>query len=51
MLLYISDENNHSSIQGIRKARKIWKHNDLKDLEGILMSNTVKLLCLNLSIV
>ena len=43
-VLYISDEMNHSSIiQGIRhsKARKeIWKHNDLKDLEGILMSNT-----------
>ena len=43
-VLYISDEKNHSSIiQGIRhsKARKeIWKHNDLKDLEGILMSNT-----------
>ena len=43
-VLYISDEMNHSSIiQGIRhsKARKeIFKHNDLKDLEGILMSNT-----------
>ena len=43
-VLYISDEMNHSSIiQGIRhsKARKeIFKHNDVKDLEGILMSNT-----------
>lgn len=42
-IMYISDEDNHSSIiQGIRhsKAKKeIFKHNDLKDLESILMSN------------
>ena len=42
-LTYISDANNHSSIiQGIRhsKAKKeIFKHNDVKDLESILMSN------------
>src|SRR5210317_2528619 len=42
-IMFISDANNHSSIiQGIRhsKAKKeIFKHNDLKDLESILMSN------------
>ena len=42
-LLFISDEENHSSIiQGLRhsKCRKeIFKHNDVKDLESILMSN------------
>ena len=43
-IVYVSDENNHASIiHGIRhsKAKKvIWKHNDLKDLESILQSNT-----------
>ena len=42
-IMFISDANNHSSIiQGIRhsKAKKeIFKHNDVKDLESILMSN------------
>ena len=42
-LLFISDEENHSSIiQGLRhsKCRKeIFKHNDVQDLESILMSN------------
>ena len=42
-LLFISDAQNHSSIiQGLRhsKCRKeIFKHNDVKDLESILMSN------------
>ena len=42
-LLFISDEQNHSSIiQGLRhsKCRKeIFKHNDVQDLESILMSN------------
>ena len=43
-ILFISDAQNHSSIiQGIRhsKAKKeIFKHNDVNDLESILMSNT-----------
>jgi 5-aminolevulinate synthase len=43
-IMFISDSENHSSIiQGIRhsKAKKeIFKHNDLGDLESILMSNT-----------
>ena len=43
-IMFISDEQNHSSIiQGIRhsKAKKeIFKHNDVDDLESILMSNT-----------
>jgi len=42
-MLFISDEQNHSSIiQGLRhsKCRKeIFKHNDVQDLESILMSN------------
>ena len=42
-LLFVSDEQNHSSIiQGLRhsKCRKeIFKHNDVQDLESILMSN------------
>ena len=42
-LLFISDAQNHSSIiQGLRhsKCRKeIFKHNDVQDLESILMSN------------
>ena len=42
-LLFISDEENHSSIiQGLRHSRcrkEIFKHNDVKDLEGILQSN------------
>ena len=42
-MLFISDEQNHSSIiQGLRhsKCRKeIFKHNDVNDLESILMSN------------
>ena len=41
-LTYISDSNNHSSIiQGIRNSRAkkiIWKHNDLKHLEEILIA-------------
>ena len=43
-IMFISDSENHSSIiQGIKhsKAKKeIFKHNDLGDLESILMSNT-----------
>ena len=43
-LLFISDEQNHSSIiQGIRHSKnrkEIFKHNDVKDLESILQSNT-----------
>ena len=42
-MLFISDAENHSSIiQGLRhsKCRKeIFKHNDVQDLESILMSN------------
>jgi len=42
-MLFVSDAQNHSSIiQGLRhsKCRKeIFKHNDVKDLESILMSN------------
>ena len=42
-MLFISDAQNHSSIiQGLRhsKCRKeIFKHNDVQDLESILMSN------------
>ena len=42
-LLFISDEENHSSIiQGLRHSRcrkEIFKHNDVQDLESILMSN------------
>eukprot|EP01060_Flectonema_neradi_P035922 TRINITY_DN6739_c0_g1_i6.p1 TRINITY_DN6739_c0_g1~~TRINITY_DN6739_c0_g1_i6.p1 ORF type:complete len:533 (+),score=81.85 TRINITY_DN6739_c0_g1_i6:1018-2616(+) len=38
--VYISDEENHASmIKGIREAKcakRIWKHNDLQDLERIL---------------
>ena len=42
-MLFISDEQNHSSIiQGLRHSKckkEIFKHNDVNDLESILMSN------------